>query len=320
MVETEIGVFPETWNVDRVDSAFEIQQGKQVSKKNRVGDNQRPFLRTKNVLWDRLDLSELDEMHFTEVEESRLELRDGDLLLCEGGDIGRTAMWRGDIEHCYHQNHLHRLRVLNGSVDSQFAVFWFWYAFQVGKLYIGRGNATTIPNLSRSKLAELPMALPPLPEQKKIAHVLSTVQGAIEAQERIMATTSELKKALMHKLFTEGLRGEKQKETEIGLVPVGWEVVELGEFFDIKHGFAFDGQFFESSGELVLMTPGHFHEEGRFRDQGEKTKYYSGPIPDGYLLEEGDLVVAMTEQNLVSLAARRSYPNQTSIYTISGLG
>ena len=320
MVETEIGVFPETWNVDRVDSAFEIQQGKQVSKKNRVGDNQRPFLRTKNVLWDRLDLSELDEMHFTEVEESRLELRDGDLLLCEGGDIGRTAMWRGDIEHCYHQNHLHRLRVLNGSVDSQFAVFWFWYAFQVGKLYIGRGNATTIPNLSRSKLAELPMALPPLPEQKKIAHVLSTVQGAIEAQERIMATTSELKKALMHKLFTEGLRGEKQKETEIGLVPEGWEVVELGEFFHIKHGFAFDGQFFESSGELVLMTPGHFHEEGGFRDQGEKTKYYSGPIPDGYLLEEGDLVVAMTEQKSGLLGSAAFVPESNKYLHNQRLG
>jgi hypothetical protein len=145
-------------------------------------------------------------------------------------------------------------------------------------------------------LSERSLPLPPLPEQKKIAHILSMVQRAIEAQERIIQITTELKKALMHKLFTEGLRNEPQKQTEIGPVPESWEVSELGEFFQIKHGFAFDGQFFEPSGEYILMTPGHFHEEGGFRDQGERTKYFTGEIPKDYILAKDDLVVAMTEQ------------------------
>ena len=139
-------------------------------------------------------------MNFTEKEELRLELQPGDLLTCEGGDIGRTALWAGNVERCYYQNHLHRLRSENGRADPQFAVFWFWYSFNIAKLYFGRGNDTTIPNLSRSKLAELPMPLPPIPEQKKIAQILSTVQRSIEAQERIIQATNELKKALMHKL------------------------------------------------------------------------------------------------------------------------
>ncbi len=80
------------------------------------------------------------------------------------------------------------------------------------------------------------LPLPPLPEQKKIAHILSTVQRAIEAQERIIQTTTELKKALMHKLFTEGLRNEPQKQTEIGPVPESWEVVELGDVAKIERG------------------------------------------------------------------------------------
>ena len=67
---TEIGEFPTTWRVERIDSAFEIQQGKQVSQKNRDGDNQLPFLRTRNVFWNRLDLSQLDCMHFTESEQA----------------------------------------------------------------------------------------------------------------------------------------------------------------------------------------------------------------------------------------------------------
>lgn len=236
IIDSEVGSFPDTWTVDRVDSAFDLIQGKQVSVRNRVGDNQRPFLRTKNVYWNRLVLDDLDKMHFSAAEEERYALLPGDLFLCEGGDVGRTAIWNGELERCYIQNHLHRLRAFPGKVDPQYAVFWFWYAFAIGNLYIGRGNKTTIPNMSRSKLAELPIALPPLKEQHRIAETLSLVQQAIEQQERLIRSTTELKQALMQKLFTEGLRGEAQKETEIGLVPESWEVVKLGSLGHVGNG------------------------------------------------------------------------------------
>lgn len=94
-----------------------------------------------------------------------------------------------------------------------------------------------VPGLNREMAYMEPVDFPEaLPEQKKIAHILSTVQRAIEAQERIIQTTTELKKALMHKLFTEGLRNEPQKQTEIGPVPESWEVVPLGELVNFVTG------------------------------------------------------------------------------------
>jgi restriction endonuclease S subunit len=138
--------------------------------------------------------------------------------------------------------------------------------------------------------------IPSLDEQRQIAAVLSAVQRAIERQDRLIALTAELKKALMHKLFTEGTRGEPLKQTEIGPVPESWKLARLRDLLSIKHGFAFDGAYFRAQGERILMTPGHFDENGGFRDQGERTKYYIGEVPSGYTLSPNDLLVAMTEQ------------------------
>lgn len=75
-----------------------------------------------------------------------------------------------------------------------------------------------------------------------------------------------------------------------------WATVKFSELFRVKHGYAFKSSFFDTSGEFVLLTPGSFHEEGGYREQGQKTKFYTGDIPENYLLNEGDLLVAMTEQ------------------------
>jgi len=75
-----------------------------------------------------------------------------------------------------------------------------------------------------------------------------------------------------------------------------WPTKRMGEHFRVKHGYAFKGEYFHSEGSYVLLTPGSFNEEGGYRDQGEKTKFYTGDVPEAYVLDEGDLLVAMTEQ------------------------
>jgi type I restriction enzyme S subunit len=75
-----------------------------------------------------------------------------------------------------------------------------------------------------------------------------------------------------------------------------WHNCKLGDLLQIKHGFAFLGEHFTSAGTHVVLTPGNFLEEGGFKENADKAKWYSGPIPDAYVLSEGDLIVAMTEQ------------------------
>lgn len=77
---------------------------------------------------------------------------------------------------------------------------------------------------------------------------------------------------------------------------MSWSDVALGDVLRVKHGYAFKGEYFGSEGPFVVLTPGSFNEFGGFREQRESTKYYVGDVPDGFILEEGELLIAMTEQ------------------------
>ena len=88
-----------------------------------------------------------------------------------------------------------------------------------------------------------------------------------------------------------------------------WAVRTLGEVLEVKHGFAFKGEYFGDGGELRLVTPGNFYERGGFRDRGSAQKSYEGPVPDGYVLKPGALVVAMTEQGRGLLGSSAMIPN-----------
>jgi type I restriction enzyme S subunit len=124
------------------------------------------------------------------------------------------------------------------SIDPAFLYFWLRSPRMV-KLVEKFAEGSTYPNLKKSEYEKIPVVVPPLAEQRQIAAVLSAVQRAIERQERLIALTAELKKALMHKLFTEGTRGELQKQqTRFGPVPASWNVVALGECCQVQTGIA----------------------------------------------------------------------------------
>jgi type I restriction enzyme S subunit len=229
---------PKDWDVAKIGELFDIRQGKSLSRREQTGKRKKRFLRTANVLWGRLDLSEVDEMDFTPDECSALALTRGDLLVCEGGDIGRTAVWRGELSDCYYQNHLHRLRAIARNANPFFMMHWMHAAVVYLRLYEGTGNKTTIPNLSRSRLSEFDVALPPLPEQRKIAAVLWKVQDAIATEDAIVRNARDLKKSLLRRLFSRGVRDEPLKDTPYGEAPKDWDIQPLSECAYVQTGVA----------------------------------------------------------------------------------
>ena len=230
----KLRALPGGWSFDSIGNLFDIRQGKSLSGRQQTGKQLKKFLRTSNVLWGRLDLSNVDEMDFSPSECETLTLKSGDLLVCEGGDIGRTAVWRNELADCYYQNHLHRLRAKDNRVNPQFVMFWMQAAITLLRTYEGFGNKTTIPNLSRSRLSEFMIPVPEESEQKKIAAVLWKIQKAVDVEHAIVRNARDLKKSLLRRLFTHGLRGEPLKETEIGPLPESWDADMIANRCDIR--------------------------------------------------------------------------------------
>ena len=226
----------ESWTWRPLGELFEIGAGKTMSAAARNGPDKTPFLRTSNVLWDEIDLSSADEMAIPDHELQAKLLRRGDLLVCEGGEIGRAAIWNGEVETMSFQNHLHRLRPIVEEVEPRFYVYFLQSAFTQLGIFEGAGNKTTIPNLSRNQLAELEVPQPTIDEQLEIGTALSRVREAIKTHDQSVELAQDLKRAAMQNLFTRGLRGEAQKETEIGSVPESWVIESINEHFSVTSG------------------------------------------------------------------------------------
>lgn len=195
---------PKGWKLNRIGGICDVQLGKMLSPKSMVGDRPVPYLRNANVQWNRFDLEDVSEMDFTEVQEAKFQLYPGDLLVCEGGEPGRAAVWEGQIARCCFQKAIHRIRPKSNEVDPWFLMHRFWLAAASGE-FIDSNAKTTIAHLPAVRLRSLEIALPPLEEQKRIAKVLrdqmASVNEAKTAAENQIQTLKTLTSAELHDAF-----------------------------------------------------------------------------------------------------------------------
>ena len=156
------GDLPKGWIFCTIGDVFQHNTGKALNSVATNGQVLR-YITTSNLYWDRFDLTDVRTMHFTEKELEKCKAVKGDLLVCEGGDIGRAAVWTSD-ESIMIQNHIHRLRP-----KTLVSVRYFYYVFYLYKrIGVIGGKGIAIPGLSSRELAKLVIPVPPVKEQFRI--------------------------------------------------------------------------------------------------------------------------------------------------------
>ncbi|WP_367044939.1 restriction endonuclease subunit S [Streptomyces sp. Je 1-332] len=152
--------------------------GKMLDKKKNVDSSTRPYLRNVNVQWGQIDSSDVLEMAIPAGEVERFTVRKGDLLVCEGGEIGRCAIWKLDKEIAY-QKALHRIRS-SSALSVLYLRYYLEYAASTGIL-AKLATGSTIKHLPQQRLREVPVSLPPLPEQHRIVEALEEQLSRLDA-------------------------------------------------------------------------------------------------------------------------------------------
>jgi type I restriction enzyme S subunit len=150
---------PPTWDIGPIYAYFSTELGKMLNADRAAGDNQRPYLRNANVHWYEIDTSDMATMHFEPGDAKRYSVRQGDLLVCEGGaGVAEAAVWDGRIEECYFQKSLHRVRQA-GPVPVEWLMYWLRFAKYCG-VFNADGNIATIPHLTGEQLRQYRIPIP----------------------------------------------------------------------------------------------------------------------------------------------------------------
>lgn len=162
-----IGKIPAHWQVEKIKGVADIVLGKMLQSTEKEGYVLKPYLRAQNIRWEKVDVSGVNEMWFSPNEISQYRLKEGDILVSEGGEVGRAAMWHNELDECYIQNSVNRLRVHKKKILPEYLLYVL-ESYGQAKVFENTVNRVSIAHLTREKLKEYAIPLPPLDEQREI--------------------------------------------------------------------------------------------------------------------------------------------------------
>ncbi|MBT9474378.1 restriction endonuclease subunit S [Polaromonas sp.] len=315
---------------DHVDSCL----GKMLDAKKNKGTPQ-PYLGNSNVRWGKFDLVDLAQMRFEPHEKERYGLRPGDLVVCEGGEPGRCAIWNGTTGMKI-QKALHRIRP-KASFDSHYLYYWFCYAANIGLLepYF---TGTTIKHLTGKAVAALEVPQPPIRTQQMMVEVLRALDDRITHLRETNTTLETIAQTLFKSWFvdfdpvrarmegrapegmdeaTAALFPDGFGESELGLVPRGWQVLPIGDAVEAVGGATPDTKnpvYWEPAIHCWttpkdlsgIAAPVLLDTERKLSDQG-LAKIGSGALPIGTLLLSSRAPIGYLALAQVPLAINQGY-------------
>jgi len=246
-----------SWVWTTIGAIADTSLGKMLDRAKSSGQNLKPYLRNINVQWGHIDESDILVMDIPPDQEDRYRVEAGDLLVCEGGEIGRCAIWRGGTDYMAFQKALHRVRPLGG-IDPRYLQYLLEYLS--GRGILARyATGSTIKHLPQEQLRQVPVPLPPLAEQHRIVSALeghlsrltsATAQlraverrlGRFHDQIMQLASTGGFVSRNIEECDLKRLPNVGVQDGELPATPPGWIWRRLGEIADIVGGVAKDSK------------------------------------------------------------------------------
>lgn len=271
----------EGWEYKKLGQVCTSDLGKTLNKSKDRGELH-PYLCSINILWDKIDLSTLKQACFEADEQEKYTVRKGDLLVCEGGDTGRSAIWDRD-ETILYQNALHRLR-FHESVSPKFVLFYLMYLKDIGEIDNKYSKGVTIKHLVKKALLSIPLPIPPKSTQLSIVSELDKLNELIRIKKEQLKDYDALAQSIFYEMFGDPVENEK-----------GWEVKKIGDVCKTSSG----------------GTPSKAHDE-----------YYNGDILWLRSGEVGQGDIYDTEQTITLLGLENSsakiFPVNTVVIAMYG--
>lgn len=292
------------WTYKKLGEVCDSELGKTLNSSKDKGEL-RPYLCAVNVLWDKIDLSILKETRFEEDELDRYSVKKGDLLVCEGGDVGRAAIWNDETVIQY-QNALHRIR-FKGEVIPRFCLFYLRHLKDNGTLDARYAKGVTIKHLVKSSLLSIPIPIPPIKEQEEICSLLDKLSLVIEKKKQQLKELDNLAQSIFYDMFGDPVENEK-----------GWDVKKYGDEFKIGAGGTPSksvSEYWEDGtipwiGSNMCQNKVIYQTDGKFITQ-EGLSHSSAKI-----LEKGTVIVALVGATIgkVGLLKTETSTNQNVAY------
>ena len=227
------------WQTKTVGELADTQLGKMLNKGKQTGENTVPYLRSVNVQWGRVDTSDLNQMDILQSELEKFTVKKGDLLICEGGESGRVAIWDKD-EPIGFQNALHRVRA-KSEVTNKYLYYYFEWLVK-NQLIEHLFNGVTIKHFPQENLRSVKVSYPPIDEQHKIVELLedhiSRLDAALADVKQVKLKAAQFRRSLLQAAFTGNLDAhDSEMETELA---EDWRQERFGDIFKVKYGKAID--------------------------------------------------------------------------------
>jgi len=243
-----------------------------------------------------------EKISLTESEKQKLLLADQDLLFSRtsvvADGVGKCSLIRlPKSKELIFDSNIIRIR-LNQKEAIPLFYFYYFLSPQGRNKIKAIASGAAVTTVTGKNLSSLEVPHPSIPIQRKIAAILSAYDDLIENNTRRIEILEEMARSLYREWFVKfrfpGHEQVQMVDSDLGPIPEGWEVISLGQLLDIKHGYAFKGEYFSKEPTSdILLTPGNFKFGGGFKD--DKLKYYDGSVPKEFVLNPGDLLVTMTD-------------------------